>query len=260
VQQVGFNTMTVDYERPSVRGRKIFGHLVPYDTLWKTGAGAGTRISFSEPVTIENNAIEAGTYSLITIPGQKVWSVILTRDTTFFTERKVYDLNKEVARFQVLPIPSGRFFESFTINVDLIPHNAIISLSWENTQVRFKVNTSTDSEVTGYITESLLTRKSQNPDLYATAADYYYFGNRELESALLLIDEAIKKGPKPWYYRLKFDILERMNKNEEAIEVAQQAMEYIDQNHQKLGWDATSYQQSIEMYLVRIEQLKGTAE
>lgn len=256
VQQVGFNTITIEYERPSVRGRKIYGGLVPFDTLWKTGAGSGVKIRVSEPVSIEENNIEAGTYALMTIPDRDTWTLILTKDTTFYINRKEYEPEKEVARFQVKPEKTARFYESFTIDVDVIPHNADIYLSWENTQVKFTLNTGTDEKIDSYVKESLLSGKSQNPGLYATAADYYYFGNKELETALTLVDMAIKKGPEPWHYRLKMDILERMNRNEEAIKVAQSAIEFINENSAKLGWDVETKQSSISFYNKRIEDLK----
>ncbi len=260
VQQVGFDTITIEYERPSVRGRQIFGHLVPYDTLWKTGAGSGPKIRFSGPTTIENNPVEAGTYALMTIPGEQEWTVIFTRDTTFYMERKAYEPAKEVARFQVKQQSTDRFYEAFTIDIDVVPHNAVIYLSWENTQFSFRVKTSTDETVGKYVEETLLTGKSQNPDLYATAADYYYFGNLDLEKALVLIDIAIKKGNEPWHYRLKMDILERMRRYEEAIAVAQAAIQYISGNHKEWGWDEGAWKRSVEMYEGRIEQLKTVLE
>jgi len=256
IQQVGFNSITIEYQRPSVRGRKIFGGLVPYDTLWKTGAGSGTKISFSGPVSVDNNTIEAGTYALMTIPGQDIWTVILTTDTTYFIQRKVYDPQKEVARFQVKPQSTARFYESFTIDVDVVPHNADIYLSWENTQTKFSLKTGTDELIDKFVKESLLTAQSQNPDLYATAADYYFFGNKEMETALVLIDTAIKKGPKSWHYRLKMDILEKMNRNKEAIEVGDAAIKFLNENADKLGWEANTKQQSINHFRARIEDLK----
>ena len=257
IQQIGFNTITIEYERPSVRGRRIFGGLVPFDTLWKTGAGAGPKLSFDGPVVIEGYHIPAGVYSLMTIPGASLWTVILTRDTTFYTQRKDYEPSKEVARFQVEPKTTARFYESFTIDIDVIPHNADILLSWEHTQVRFTLKTGTDDQVSNYVQEELLTGKSQNPQLYATAADYFYFGNKELETALILVDIAIKKGPQPWHFRLKMDILERLNRYEEAILVGDAAIKFIQERSEALGWDVPTREQSIKEYQERIKDLKA---
>ena len=256
IQQVGFNTITIEYERPSVRGRKIYGGLVPFDTLWKTGAGSGVKIRFTHPVTIQESTVAAGTYALMTIPGQGVWTVIITSDTTFYLNRKEYEPEKEVARFQVKPEKTARFYESFTIDVDVVPHNADIYLSWEHTQIKFTLETGTDKKIRSYIQQNLLTSQSQNPGLYATAADYYFFGNVELETALVLVDMAIKKGPEPWHFRLKMDILERMSRNEEAIEVAEAAIVFINKRADQLGWDVQTKQQSIDQYRTRIEDLK----
>ena len=260
IQQVGFNTITIEYERPSARGRQIFGGLVPYDTLWKTGAGSGTKISLNRAASIDNYSIEAGVYALMTIPGQDIWTVILTADTIYFSQKKDYEVEKEVARFQVKPQPTARFYESFTIDVDVVPHNADIYLSWENTEIKFALKTGTDAKVDRFVQETLITGQSQNPNLYATAADYYFFENIELETALVLIDEAIKKGVEPWHYRLKADILEKLKRNKEAIEVARTAINFINENIDKLGWDAQTKEESINQFKIKIEFLKNPPE
>jgi len=260
VQQVGFNTISIEYERPSVRGRKIFGGLVPYDTLWKTGAGSGVKIKFDQPVFIEESPIASGTYALITIPGEENWTVILTKDTIFYTHRKEYEPEKEVARVQVKPKNTNRFYETFTIDVDVVPHDADLYLSWANTQISFRINTGTDELIAAFVKESLLTAQSQNPELYATAADYYYFGNKELETGLKMVDIAIKRGPKSWHYRLKMDILERLNRHQQAIETGQAALEFVNEQADKLGWNEETLNLSIREYEARIEELEGSFE
>jgi len=119
-QMVGTTKLRIEYERPSVRKRKIFGELVPFHKVWRTGAGLCTRISFDKRVIIGKQQIDAGKYSLFTIPSEDQWIVMLNRDTTLYGHG-FYDSQKDVIRFIVKPEETHRFYETLTIDVDLIP-------------------------------------------------------------------------------------------------------------------------------------------
>ncbi len=92
--------------------------------------------------------------------------------------------------------------------------------------------------------------------MFISATEPYYFSNSELKRALALIDIAIKRGPQPWHYRLKMDILEKMNRNNEAVETGQDAIKFIQENEDKLGWNSDTRQESIRQFNTRIEDLK----
>lgn len=252
-QTVGLTNISVDYERPAARGRKVFGELVKYGNLWRTGAGNCTRIRFSKEVVIGNNNIGAGTYSILTIPGANEWTVILNEDTTLYGISS-YDASKDIIRFKVKPYPTERYYESLTIDIDVVPNNAVVYISWEKTRISFEVKTESDKVVNDFVQQYLLTDKSKDSDQYAAAAEYYYFLNRDLDRALVLIDKAIARKNDSWYYRQKIDILELQKKYKEAIDIATLAIS-IDQK--RPDWDPATKHQSEAEYKRRIEVFRS---
>lgn len=248
-QNIGFTNVIIDYERPAVRGRKIFGELVKYDKLWRTGAGNCTKMTFSKPVLINNTVVNQGTYSVFTIPSKNEWTVILNKDTTLYGSGS-YDEKNDVIRFKAKAQTTDRFYESLTMDIDVIPNNAMVFIAWERTQISFKIETQTDKLVADFIQEYLLTDKSTDSEEYAMAAEYYYFWNKDLDRARVLIDKAIAKKNEAWYYRQKIDILERQKKYKEAIECTRLAIS-LDQN--RADWDDKSKRESKEDYEKRIK-------
>ncbi len=259
-QKVGFTTISVDYERPAARGRKIIGELVPYDKLWRTGAGNCTRVRFSENVSINSMTISAGTYSLFTIPNSVEWTVILNSDTTLYGSQS-YDKNKDIFRFKAKSEATSRYYESFTIDIDVIPYNAAIYLAWENTQIHFKVETGTDKRTIEFINQNLLTDKSDDPDQYATAVEYYLYSNKDLDKALILVNKAITKNPKQaWFYALKVDVLEKQKQYTEAIAAGNAELEFMQKYGKEIGWSAETQRVAIEACKARIESMKRKLE
>jgi tetratricopeptide (TPR) repeat protein len=252
-QTVGFTNISIDYERPAARGRKVFGELVQYDKLWRTGAGNCTKIRFSKAVVINNKKIGKGSYSIFSIPGANEWTVIFNRDTTLYGVNS-YDATKDIIRFNVKSRPTGRYYESLTIDIDVVPNDAVVYISWENTQISFPVKTESDKAVSDFVQQQLLTDKSKDPDAYATAAEYYYFLNKDLDRALVLIDKAIAIKNESWYYRQKVDILELQKKYKEAIDVATLA---ITMDQKRADWDSRSKQESEAEYKKRIEGFRS---
>ncbi len=141
VQKVGFTTISLYYERPAARNRseeKIFGSLVPFGKVWRTGAGNCTTIAFSTDVIINGKNVSKGKYALFTIPDKTKWTVILNTDTLAYGAYR-YDEKKDVVRVETKPRKSDRYYESLTIDIDVIPNDARIYISWLNTQVAFDV-------------------------------------------------------------------------------------------------------------------------
>jgi tetratricopeptide (TPR) repeat protein len=224
-QVVGNTLIEIDYERPAVRQRVIFGELVPWNQLWRTGAGKCTRISFDKPVEIRGNLIEAGTYSLFTIPNQQEWMVILNRDTTQYGTHR-YNQELDVARFLVLPEHSERFYEALTIDLDFVPDNAIFYLSWSNTRIHFTIETTTQQEVTAFIDRELWTGKNPEADLYVGAADYYLTRKSNLYGALELVRKGLEIDPdNGWGQATIIRIYEALQLYPEALEEVQKAQE-----------------------------------
>src|SRR5260370_19398784 len=135
-QQIGSTSIKITYARPAARGRSVFGSLVPYGKMWRTGAGRCTKIRFAKPVMIEKTEIPSGTYSLVSIPDIQSWTIILNRDTTLYA-LDGYKSTNDVVRFTAPVQATSRTYESLTIDVDVVPNNTVVYMSWVNTQVKF---------------------------------------------------------------------------------------------------------------------------
>lgn len=258
-QVVGFTTIRIEYERPAARARKIFGDLVPYDEVWRTGAGKCTRISFDTPVVIDNKSVEAGTYSLFTIPGRDKWTIILNSDTSLYGAGR-YDPAKDITRFVATPLPTTRFYESFTVDIGVVPNNALIYLAWEKTQVSFLIDTGADKKTVAYIDENLMTGKSVDANEYAAAVEYYIFQNKDLDKALTLIDFAIARNAREsWYYSLKVDVLEKQGKYAEARLAAIRHLDLLELHGREFGWDEETLRVAIAGVKTRVNQLTQMA-
>lgn len=258
-QLVGFTTITVDYERPAARGRKIFGDLVPYNEVWRTGAGKCTRISFDKPVSIDNQKVDAGTYALFTIPGRDKWTIMLNSDTSLYGAGR-YNADKDILRFFATPLQTTRSYESFTIDIDVVPNNAVIYIAWEQTLVNFLVDTGADNKTEAYIEEHLMTGKSPDADEYAAAVEYYIFQNKSLDKALTLVDLAIARNARQsWYYNLKVDVLEKQRSYAKARLAAIEHLDLLEQHGKEFGWDDETLRGAIAGVRNRVAQLSKMA-
>ena len=156
-QTVGLTDITIKYNRPGVKGRSIWGGLVPYDKVWRTGANEATTITFSDDVTIEGQALPKGTYSLHTIPGRDQWTVIFNSVADQWGSYS-YDAAKDVVRVQVKPERAEfREWMGFEIE-DMTTDTAKIALRWENVAVPFTVNTNSTARTMTQL------RNAMNPD------------------------------------------------------------------------------------------------
>lgn len=228
-QKVGITTISIAYERPIARGRTIFGELVPYNELWRTAAGNGTKIKFEDDVVIDNKIVPAGEYSLFSIPDKEEWTIILNSDYAIYGLGG-YDKNRDVIRFKTKVKITDRYYESFTVDIDLIEANAELNISWENTRVTLGIKTQTDKVLMKMVNEEFLSGKLNDSDVLAMGAEYYYFTNIELETALKLVDRAIDVKKTSWYFDLKTDILTKRKQYKEALETLKAGMDYVKTN------------------------------
>ncbi len=221
-QAFALSDITIEYSRPGVKGRVIYGDVVPFGKIWRTGANATTKITFGEDVKVEGNAVAAGTYGIYTVPNKDSWEIMLYKDLTLAGNVAEYKKENELLRFTVKPTALGNKVETFTINVaDVSPANANIELVWENTRVAFSVTADIDSKIMKNIETSLA--KDSRP--YFQAAGYYYDNNKDLKTALEWANKATEMNPKAYYmFMLKAKIEYKMKDNKAATATAEKVI------------------------------------
>ncbi len=225
-QQFGDSEIKVAYGRPQTRGRKIFGALVPYDSLWRTGAGECTTFEIKEDVIIGDKKMSAGKYSLFTIPKMNEWVIILNSDFSLHGSFG-YDEKKDAHRFVVKPQKTERFYESFTIEINDFKANggASLNLIWENTLIQISLKNPADEMKMDEIQKRVIERKEQNADLLFQAANYYYFTQRSLSLASQWILAAEKLDPENFTIpNLEQKIFGDQKMYPQAIQAAQRAI------------------------------------
>ncbi len=200
-QELVKGQITITYSRPLARGRKIFGGLVPFDSLWRTGASGATTVHLTEDMIIGDKTINTGKYALFTIPGEKEWTIIINADTTLHGSFG-YDSKKDIHRFKVQPVKVEKFREAFTIDVNEITRTGevILSLSWENTLVKIPLISPVDVKAMADINSRLINNKEKNAELLYQAANYYYLTGRDLKQAAAWAVEAEKADKENFNY------------------------------------------------------------
>jgi tetratricopeptide (TPR) repeat protein len=236
LQHVGYVNVEIEYGRPAARGRKIFGELVPYNEVWRTGGGASTKIKFDKPVTIGDKSIPAGTYSLVTIPNPAQWIILVNSNTTkiFGAQQDAYDIASEVARLNVAVQKTDRFYESLTIDLDIVNNDVELYLRWENTQVHFPIHTNNNALAQQYI-ETYLAANPSDSDNFAYAAYYLSMNNYEPQQLLGYVDRALQIKQDAWYYEVKMNLLADAGRLDEARKTYQTAVDYL-QKAKPNGW------------------------
>jgi hypothetical protein len=228
IQTVGLTQVEVEYSRPSIRGRQIFGGLVPFDMLWRTGANASTKITFDNDVVIAgNHELGKGTYALYTIPGEEEWTIIFHKNTTHWGTGG-YNADEDAFRFTVKPTTLDNEVESFTIGLSNINLGVgSLDISWENTQVSFEIDTKVDEMVKASI-EKTLAGPSMND--YYQAAAYNLMADKDLEQALEWINMAMEKGGDEnfWMVRRKALIEAKLGDYKAAIKSAKLSKELAE--------------------------------
>lgn len=224
-QRIGLTDVTVEYSRPSKKGRVIFGDVVPYDEIWRTGANAATKITFSDDVMVEGAEVKKGSYALLTKPGKTSWSVMLYPHTsTSYGSYLESDVKPITVSVEPVMMPAGTDVESFMIGFDgLSNHNGYMYLLWERTFVPIEIKVNTDKSV-----EASITKVMGGPSAgeYYSAANYYYTEKKDLNKALEWINMSIEKGnERYWVLRTKSLIQAELGDKKGAIETASKSLE-----------------------------------
>ena len=241
-QQVGLTDIKIEYSRPGMRGRTIFGDLVPYDKLWRTGANNNTTISFNTKVSIGGEELEKGTYAIYTIPGQDQWEVIFYEETSNWGLPQQWNEDKvalrTTAEVEELPFP----METFTIFLDALTNDsAILNFVWENTVAAVELEVPSDE-----IAMSSIQRVMNGPSAgdYFAAATYYHDEKKDLEQAYEWISKAVEMSGDEayWILRRKALIEADLGKKQEAVATARRSLTAAEkagnQDYVKLNRDS----------------------
>ncbi|TCI84649.1 DUF2911 domain-containing protein [Tenacibaculum sp. M341] len=228
-QKVGLTDVTIEYSRPGMKGRKIFGNLVPFGKLWRTGANKNTTVTFSEDVTISGTTLKKGSYAIFTKPGASSWEVIFYKNTNNWgTPREWKDSDVALtttAKVEKMPMK----IETFTITIDdLTNSSAVIGILWENSYAGIKFSVPTDKAVTKNI-ESVMAGPSAND--YFAAATYYLSENKDINKAKMWIDKAIdmtREQPRFWYLRQQSLIHAKAGDKKGAIQAAKSSLMHAE--------------------------------
>jgi hypothetical protein len=220
-QAFALSDITIEYSRPSAKGRVIYGDVVPFGKIWRTGANSTTKITFGEDVKVEGTDIKAGTYGIYSIPNKDSWEIMLYKDLTLGGDVAEYKKENEVARFVVKPSALTEKVETFEINVaDITSNSANVELVWEKTRVAFKVVADIDTKIMKTIESTII--KDNRP--YFQAASYYYENDKDLKLAGEWVEKAIANNPKAyWVVLLKAKIQFKSKDLKGAAVTAEQA-------------------------------------
>src|SRR5688500_411571 len=146
-QDFGISSVELTYSRPAMKGRKVFGDLVPYGKLWRTGANAATRIKFTDDVQIGGTNLKAGEYVIYTVPNQNEWEVVLNKGITNWGIDG-YKQEEDVVRVKVKPIKLDEAFENFTMQfMNVKPNSTDLYIAWDKTAVALPITTDVETKV-----------------------------------------------------------------------------------------------------------------
>ena len=223
-QVVGLTDITIDYSRPAMRGRTIFGNLVPYGKVWRTGANLKTKITFSSDVTIDNKELKAGTYALLTVPTEDYWDIIFYTDTKGGGAPAELDNSLVALKMTVKTQLLTNDVQSFTFDIsDITNSTANVNISWEKTRVTFDVMVPTDVMAMASIEKAM---SGPTAGEYYQSAVYLLTTKKDVKLAKEWIDKAIAMNDNPpfWQLRQQSLIWAANGDKKGAIEIAKESL------------------------------------
>ena len=244
-QRVGLTDISIEYSRPGVRGRTIFGDLVPFGKTWRTGANSNTKVTFSSDVSIDGQTLKAGSYGLYTVPNENSWEIMFYAESDNSGVPRDWDNTKVVAKTSVEVYSMPMNVETFTITFDDVSStSAVIGLLWEKTYVGIKFEVPTDKLVSETI-DAVMAASPEAGDYY-NAAIYYRQQDLDIKKANEWMEKAMSLTEKPafWQLRQQSLIYAKMGDTEKAIAVAEKSLElskaagneaYVKMNTQSLA-------------------------
>ncbi len=221
-QEFGLSNVELSYSRPGVKGRKIFGDLVPFGQVWRTGANSATTLTFGDEVTIGGKKIPAGKYGLLTIPGASEWTIIITRQldvTSPSAYKQDQDVVRTTARVNQLPFSVESMMIIFN---NIRPSSMDLQILWDNVEVDLPITTDVDSKVMAQIKDAM----SNDNKPYGQAAQYYMDNGKDLNQALAWYDKATAQQPDAfWLFYQKANCQAKLGKKADAVASANKSIE-----------------------------------
>lgn len=225
-QDFGIGSIELSYSRPGMRGRKVFGDLVPFGNVWRTGANNATILTFSDEVIIGGTKVPAGKYGLVSIPDRDNWTLILTKQLDI-TSPAAYKQENDVVRVTAKPTTLREPVETFTMQFSNVkPTSTDLQIMWDNVAVSLPITTDIDSKIMAQINNAM--NRDNRP--YFQAAMYYLENGKDLNQAVSWMDKAIEQSPNAfWIHHQKANALAKLGKKAEARAAAQKSMDLAKQ-------------------------------
>jgi hypothetical protein len=219
-QEFALSSVELSYSRPAMKGRKIFGELVPFGNVWRTGANNATTLTFGEEVSIGGKKIPAGKYGLLSIPNKDNWTLIITKQLDVTTPA-AYKQESDVVRVTAKPMATSQATESFTMQfTNVKPNSCELQILWENTTVALPISVDVETAVMKQIDQ--LMNSDNRP--YFNAAMYYLDNGKDLNQALIWFDKAAAVQPDAfWVHHQRANCLAKLGKKKEAKEAAERS-------------------------------------
>jgi Protein of unknown function (DUF2911) len=251
-QMVGLTEITIEYNRPSVRGRTIWGDVVPYNKVWRTGANQATTIEFSDDVWLNTNLVKAGKYALYTIPTKNEWTILLNKNAESWGTES-YKEDDNVLSFKVKPL-KDEFDETFKVEVSNIERTrADIFIEWEKVVIPIEIRVDVEQKVLTNILAAIKNAKDTDWEVFATCADYALKNGLFKDEVGLWIDKALEGNPKSFRpYWLKADFFALNGNFRTAIDLAKQALHLgMAERGDKFSYKA-DLERAIEMWETKL--------
>jgi hypothetical protein len=221
-QEFGLGSIELSYSRPNAKGRTIFGDLVPWGAVWRTGANSATTLNFSDEVIIGGKKIPAGKYGLLSIPGQSEWTIIITKQLDV-TSPSAYKQEMDVVRVNIPSVSMPFPVETFMILFERVKSNELeMMIIWETTMISVPIKTDIETKILGQIDN--LMNKDNKP--YYASAMYYMDNNKDLNQAAAWLDKAVEQTPNAyWVWYQKARCLSMLGKKADAKIASAKSME-----------------------------------
>ena len=219
-QDFGVSSIELIYSRPAIKNRKVFGDLVPFGKVWRTGANSATRLKFADDVMIGGQPLKAGEYALFTIPNQDEWEIIINKGSANWGTN--YVQADDILRVKVKPMALDKSVESFTMQfANLKANSTELHIMWDKTAVAIPITTDVESKVMAQINNVMT--KDNRP--YFEAAMYYMESGKDMNQALSWLDKAVELRPTAfWMHHQRANALAKLGKKAEAKAAAEKSM------------------------------------